>query len=207
MPYHTYPFELPPLPYAHAALHPYIDEETMRCHHDKHFQTYITNLNKTLEPYPKLQKLTLERLLTYSGILPYEAYVGIERNGGGVYNHGLFFEGLSKPSEEAHAPRGYLAALINRTFGDFDKFKECFGAAALDVFGSGWVCLGLTPLKRLKIYTLTNQETILKQGARPILIFDVWEHAYYLKYKNARAEYVEALWKVAKFPEMRFRAD
>lgn len=204
MPLNTYPYTLPPLPYAYNALEPYIDTETMRVHHDKHFQTYVDHLNKALEPYPKLQKLTLEKLLSRSSILPYDSYVAIMNNGGGVYNHGLFFQGLAPSSEDVHKPKGYFAAMINKTFGSFETFQKHFTEAALGVFGSGWACLAITPARRLKILQLTDQETALSINAKTILLFDVWEHAYYLKYKNARAEYIQALWKVAKFPEVKF---
>lgn len=204
MPVNTYPYTPQPLPYAYNALEPYIDTETMRYHHDKHYQAYADHLNKALEPYPKLQKLTLEKLLTRSFILPYTTYEAILHNGGGTYNHQLFFQGLAPAGEDVHKPKGYLAATINKTFGSFETFQKQFSEAALDVFGSGWVCLVMTPARRLKIMQLANQETALRSDAKTVILFDVWEHAYYLKYKNARADYVQALWKVVKFPEVRF---
>ena len=197
----TYPFSLPVLPYPYNALEPYIDEETMHYHHDKHFQTYITNLNKALEPYPKLHGLTLEQLLRNSRYLPRDAYETILRNAGGTYNHDLFFSHLGPAEEQPEVPGERLGKLIDQTFGSFQAFKEKFTAEALSVFGSGWACLALTPRGKLQIMTLHNQDTSLSQNAVPLILFDVWEHAYYLKYKNDRTEYVNNLWNVVRYPE------
>ncbi|MCI8360824.1 MAG: superoxide dismutase [Clostridiales bacterium] len=202
MPFHTYPYELPPLPYAYDALEPYIDAETMRYHHDKHFQTYIEGLNKALAPYPHLQKCRLEELLSAPARLPDPARCAILRNGGGVYNHSRFFRGMAPAQEDGHRPEGGLAQLIDQTFTSFDHFKEVFSQAALEVFGSGWAVLALTPRGKLKIVQLRNQETTLPAGALPLLYIDVWEHAYYLKYKNLRAEYVKNIWNVLAFPAL-----
>lgn len=197
MPYDRYPYELPPLPYAYEALEPYMDAETLHYHHDKHYATYIANLNKALEPYPALKALTLEQLLTHP--LPPKAREPVLNNGGGVYNHYHFFQALAPAGEVGHDPTPAQAAKIDKTFGSYAAFKDEFTAAAMGVFGSGWACLCRTRRGELKIVTLRNQETVLPQRAEPVLIFDVWEHAYYLKYKNARAEYVKALWNVAAF--------
>lgn len=202
MPFNTYPYELPPLPYAYDALEPYIDEETMHYHHDKHFQTYIDGLNKALAPYPRLQKCRLEELLAAPAELPEKARCAILRNGGGVYNHGRFFRGMAPVGEGCHMPEGSLARLIDRTFTSFDNFKEILSQQALDVFGSGWAVLTLTPCGRLKILGLRNQETPLPSGELPLVYIDVWEHAYYLKYKNQRAEYVKNIWNVLVFPKL-----
>ena len=193
-----YPYVLPPLPYAYDALEPYIDEETMHYHHDKHFATYIANLNKALEPYPALQALTLEQLLARPS-LPPAAKETILNNGGGVYNHRFFFEHLTPPAEGKTSQNTAPAERINKTFGSWEQFKKEFTETAMGVFGSGWACLALTRANELKIIPLANQETPVAKRARPLLLFDVWEHAYYLKYKNARADYVDALWNVAEF--------
>lgn len=200
MPYHTYPYELPPLPYAYDALEPYIDAETMHYHHDKHFATYIANLNKALAPYPQLQKLTLEQLLATPMRLPAAARTAILHNGGGVYNHALFFQGMAPPSSPGHEPQGAVLEVLRRTFGSFEDFKKVFNEAALKVFGSGWTVLVLTPQGGLQIVNLKNQETLLSTPAIPLLYVDVWEHAYYLKYKNARGDYLQNIWNVLTLP-------
>lgn len=200
MPYNTYPFELPPLPFDYAALEPYIDAETMYYHHDRHFQTYVTNLNKALEPYPGLQRLTLEQLLSGKVSLPREAQTSIFNNAGGVYNHTLYFEGLTPPGSGRSVPQGKLLTLINHSYGSFESFKQTFTAQALSVFGSGWTFLTLNRNNRLNIMNVKNQDTVLPKNVSPLLTFDVWEHAYYLKYRNLRAEYLNALWNVIVFP-------
>ena len=199
MPYDIYPYELPPLPYAYNALEPYIDEETMHYHHDKHFQTYINNLNNALKKYPYLQKIPLEQVLKRAHMLPFEDSVDILQSGGGVYNHKLFFEKLAPVHGESFPPSPSLLALINQTFGSFDKFKDVFSKHAMGVFGSGWTYLILTNSRRLKIVNLRNQDTPIKENGTPIILFDCWEHAYYLKYKNARKDYIDALWNIIKF--------
>lgn len=202
MPVNAYPYELPPLPYAYNALEPYIDAETMRYHHDQHYQTYINNLNEALSGFPKLQKLTLEQLLTRSYFMVgQEEHEKIMNNAGGVYNHMHFFNGLAPADAKGHQPEGALAAKIKGTFGSFETFQTEFTKLALGVFGSGWVCLAVTPMRRLKMYRLLNQATTLSDGARPVLLFDVWEHAYYLKHKNRRDAYLKDLWRVAVFQD------
>jgi len=198
--YETYPFSLPPLPYSYDALEPYIDTETMRIHHNKHFQAYTDHLNNALEPYPHLHRLTLSQLLSGRYMLPQIAREAILNNGGGYYNHAFFFDELSPPNVGEHRPRGTLEMLINRTWGDFSRFQDVFNCMALSVFGSGWVALSLSRQERLRIITLHNQETVLPRGETPLLQFDVWEHAYYLKYQNRRNEYIDALWNVVTFP-------
>ncbi|GHU96866.1 superoxide dismutase [Clostridia bacterium] len=194
----TYPYKLPPLPYPYDALEPYIDEETMHYHHDKHFQTYIDNLNAALAPYPALQALPLEELLAYPN-LPDKARDAILNNGGGVYNHDAFFKGLSPAGANNHQPAGELAKIIDSAFGSFDSFKKTFNETALSVFGSGWAMLGLTPGGAPAIIKLANQSTASVLHMKPVVLADVWEHAYYLKYKNLRADYLNAFWNVVKF--------
>lgn len=196
----TYPFELPPLSYPYEALEPYIDAKTMHLHHDRHFATYVANLNKALEPYPKLQCLTLFQILTRPGILPKDARTVILRNAGGVYNHYLYFEKIGPPCS-ATRPTGKLAEDIDRTFGSFEKFKGAFSQNAAGVFGSGWTYLVRLRNGVLAIVNTPNQETPLPSGACVIMLIDVWEHAYYLKYKNARNDYIAAFWNVAHFSE------
>ena len=196
-----YPFILPPLPYAYDALEPFIDTETMHYHHDKHFQTYITNLNKALASNPKLQDRTLKELLYHPEALPAKDRTAILNNAGGVYNHFLFFNGLAPADEDNHEPKCRLIGIIDNTFGSFDNFKKLFSQQALQVFGSGWTCLVLTPEGVPKIVNLKNQD-VVNEGDQVIILFDVWEHAYYLKYKNLRADYVDNLWNIIRFPLM-----
>lgn len=200
MPYNTYPYELPPLPYAYDALEPYIDAETMYYHHDKHFQTYIDNLNQALEPYPQLQEMSLTQLLMNEDKLPKEAAKKIMDNGGGVYNHTFFFYSLAPASSGNHYPTGRLLELINQKYGSFGAFKDQFSQKAKDVFGSGWTYLVLDEQQNLDIMNLANQDTPLSVNAIPVIMFDVWEHAYYLKYKNDRADYIKQIWNVIVFP-------
>ena len=195
----TYPFELPPLPYAYNALEPYIDEETMHYHHDKHYATYIKNLNAALEPYPRLQCLPLEQLLRMGNDLPPESRTTILNNGGGVYNHTLFFNGLAPASEDVHMPEGDLHTAIEGFFGSFEHFKEEFSKSAAEVFGSGWTALTSDDRGTLSIQNLKNQDTLLSFNLEVVFLFDVWEHAYYLKYQNLRADYIKGLWNVIRF--------
>ncbi|MCL2077085.1 MAG: superoxide dismutase [Oscillospiraceae bacterium] len=195
----TYPFTLPPLPYAYNALEPFIDEETMHYHHDKHFATYIKNLNEALKPYPFLQRLPLEQILCSVRGLPPESRTAILNNGGGVYNHTLFFNGLAPASEDVHMPEGELLEAIEGFFGSFENFKEEFSKSAAEVFGSGWTVLASDQFGNLSIINIKDQETLLCEGLEPVILFDVWEHAYYLKYKNERADYIKNLWNVIRF--------
>ncbi|MDR2502491.1 MAG: superoxide dismutase [Oscillospiraceae bacterium] len=198
MPESRYPFTLPPLPYAYDALEPHIDEETMRYHHDKHFAAYISNLNTALAPYPALQRLTLEQLLTCQR-LPFAARAQILRSAGGVYNHAFFFNHLSPGG--AGAPDSELQARIDASWGSMSAFRSALTRAAESVFGSGWAALAERRGGALFITTTANQDTVLNNngGAKPRLLIDVWEHAYYLKYKNDRASYIENLWSVLSF--------
>ncbi|HEY8395528.1 MAG TPA: superoxide dismutase, partial [Bacilli bacterium] len=152
----TYPFKLKPLPYDYDALEPYIDRETMHFHHDKHHQTYVDNLNKTLENYPELHKKTLVELLQNLEVLPEEIQTAVRNNGGGVLNHNLFFDGMTPASTKA--PEGKLAEAINQAFGSFENFKETFKKAALGRFGSGWVWLVSDENGNLKIISTPNQD-------------------------------------------------
>jgi len=162
----TYPFVLPPLPYPYDALEPYIDAETMHYHYDKHFGGYIDNLNKALEPYPFLQGLTLEQLLAANRMLPAAAYTAIMHNGGGVYNHAIYFSRLCPPGQGGgRRPAGKLLDEISVTFGSFDKFKQELSDHAKNVFGSGWSSLVITREGSLRIVDLFNQQTVAGTGA------------------------------------------
>ena len=188
-----YPFKNLPLPYEYNAMEPYIDEKTMRLHHDKHLQTYIDNLNNTLRELPQLQRLPLEQLIRISSRLPHDIGTALKNNAGGVYNHRFFFDGLKNPSDME--PSGTLGQAINEQFGSFDSFRDAFKKAALSVFGSGYAWLVLDRGK-LRIVTTPNQNTPLEQNLCPVLAADVWEHAYYLKHYNVRADYIDDLMRV-----------
>lgn len=193
-----YPFVNHPLPYAYDALEPYIDEKTMHLHHDKHLQTYIDNLNKILEGYPELQDWALEQLLFNIASLPPEIQTGVRNNAGGVFNHQFYFDNLKNPSGE---PVGMLAKAIAEEFGSFAAFKEKMKAAGLSVFGSGYAWLVVDALGKLAIMTTANQDTPLPLGLCPVLNLDVWEHAYYLKNFNVRANYIENWFHVVNWEQ------
>lgn len=190
------PFTLPKLDYAYDALEPYIDAVTMEIHHSKHHQGYVDKLNKALEKYPELQDKSLEDLLKNIQALPVDEAdrVAIKNNGGGVYNHNLFWS-IMGPEKQVNEE---LVKKINEIFGSVDDFKNLFSDAALKQFGSGWVWLVSNQEGALEVYSLPNQDSPLSQGHVPIICLDVWEHAYYLKYQNRRAEYIENWWKVLK---------
>jgi Fe-Mn family superoxide dismutase len=189
----TGPFSLPPLPYAYNALEPEIDEHTMHLHHDKHHATYVANLNKALADHPELQSKSVEVLLTTLPELPEAIRTAVRNNGGGHYNHTLFWQTLKKGGGEPH---GELAAAIDKSFGSLAGFKERFTKVALGQFGSGWAWLSVGPDGTLAIDGTPNQDTPLSSGRLPLLGLDVWEHAYYLKYENRRVEYIQAFYNV-----------
>ena len=180
----TYPFRLPELPYACHALEPFIDQITMYFHHDKHLKTYIDNLNKALEAYPEYQTRTLEELLTRLSELPEELRTPVRNNGGGVYNHEMYFHLM--------APAGQpFSTEVAEAFGGEDNWKRQMKAAALGQFGSGFAWLVRDTTGALKIIALPNQDNPLTIGLQPILPLDVWEHAYYLKHQNLRSDYID----------------
>lgn len=183
-----YPFVNQPLPYDYDALEPYIDSETMHLHHDKHLQTYVDKLNALIEKEPHLQMYSLEELLTENLELSEETKVPVLNNAGGVYNHRMYFEGISP--EKTSLEGLELAEALKRDFGSIEEFEDKFQEAALSVFGSGYAWLVFKNGK-LSIVKTANQNVPLKCGFYPILLVDVWEHAYYLKYQNRRAEYLE----------------
>jgi len=190
------PFTLPPLPYAYDALEPFIDAQTMQIHHDKHHATYVTNLNKAAVQIPADKEQTIESLLKDLNAVPEPVRAAVRNQGGGHYNHSLFWQMMKKDGDGA--PTGELAKAIDTAFGSLSTFKDNFSKAALGQFGSGWTWLVLDG-KQLKIEGSANQDTPLSAGRTPLLGVDVWEHAYYLKYQNKRADYVTAWWSVVNW--------
>ena len=187
---------LPPLPYDYGALEPHIDARTMEIHHTKHHQGYVTNLNAALEKAPNLQNKSLEDLLGNLDAVPESVRTAVRNNGGGHWNHSMFWQ-IMGPAAGAE-PTGKLADAMKSAFGDFAQFKEKFAAAATSRFGSGWAWL-LADGGKLSIESTPNQDNPVMQGKSPILGLDVWEHAYYLKYQNRRADYIGAWWNVVNW--------
>jgi superoxide dismutase, Fe-Mn family len=187
------PFNVPDLKYPFEALEPHIDAETMRIHHDKHHGAYVTNLNKALEG-GEYQSWGIEALVRDWAKLPDAVKTAVRNNGGGHLNHSLFWE-LIGPGKGGK-PGGALASALERDLGGFDAFKGEFTKVALGRFGSGWGWLSLGPGKKLLVESSANQDNPISEGRIPLLGVDVWEHAYYLKYQNRRADYVEAFFKV-----------
>ncbi|MBS1266749.1 MAG: Superoxide dismutase [Fe] [Candidatus Woesearchaeota archaeon] len=179
------------LDYAYDALEPYIDEKTMRIHHSKHHQGYFNKFNKALENNPELQKKEVVELIKNLDQVPQEIKTTVRRAGGGHLNHSMFWKILKKDQEFT----GKTAEMIKDQFGSFDKFKQEFTKVALSRFGSGWAWLVLDKDK-LKVMNTPNQDNPLTKGLKPLLLLDVWEHAYYLNYQNKRAEYVENFFKI-----------
>src|ERR1700747_788055 len=195
-------FEVPPLPYDYNALEPYIDEETMHLHHDKHHAAYVNNLNAALEKHPELQGRSAEDLIRDLSSVPEDIRTAVRNNGGGHVNHTMFWQ-IMGPNAGG-APTGAIADVIASTFGGFDKFKEELKKAAVGRFGSGWAWL-VDSGGRLSIESRANQDSPLMEGKKPIFGIDVWEHAYYLKYQNRRADYISAWWNVVNWPEINKR--
>lgn len=191
------PFTLPALPYAYDALEPHIDTETMKIHHDKHHAAYVNNANKALAGHPDLSKMTVWELVAHIDEVPEDIRTTLRNNAGGHANHSLFWL-MMKPGGGGK-PTGELAAAIDEVFGSFEDFQKQFNEAAGRVFGSGWAWLSLTPDKELVIETTPNQDSPLMNGGQPILGLDVWEHAYYLKNQNRRADYIGAWWNVVNW--------
>lgn len=185
----TYPFIMEPLPYEYDALVPVLDEETLHFHHDKHYKTYVDNLNQALKDYPELQKLTLTELLENLEAVPEEIRTAVKNNGGGVYNHELYFNAMKNPVGQR--PAGDLQNAIERDFGGYDTWKEEMKKAAVGKFGSGWAWLLADKSGKLSIMQTSNQDVPDLTAYVPIFLVDVWEHAYYLQYQNRRADYVE----------------
>ena len=187
------PFSVPPLPYPFDALEPHIDAKTMEIHHDKHHATYVANLNKAVAGHEGLGKKTAEQLVRGLDDVPESIKTAVRNNGGGHANHSLFWQTMKKGG--GGQPKGALGKAIEKNFGSYDKFKETLTDSAVKQFGSGWAWLAMEG-GDLKIYSTPNQDGPLMRGGFPLLGIDVWEHAYYLKYQNKRADYVAAFFNV-----------
>lgn len=183
---------LPDLPYAYDALEPHIDAETMTLHHDKHHATYVVNANAALEKHPEIGE-DLEALLADVSQIPEDIRQAVINNGGGHLNHALFWE-LMSPEETQISQE--LSEDINATFGSFEDFKAAFTAAATGRFGSGWAWLVVNAEGKLEVLSTANQDTPIMEGKKPILGLDVWEHAYYLNYRNVRPNYIKAFFEI-----------
>jgi len=196
-------YELAPLPYDYAALEPFIDAQTMQLHHDKHHQTYITNVNAALANHPNLAAKSVDDLISDLNAVPEDIRTVVRNNGGGHSNHTMFWNimGPVNTSGIGGAPSGAIADQIKADFGDFEAFKKTFNETTAKQFGSGWGWLVIQGGK-LKVVTTPNQDSPLSQGLYPILGNDVWEHAYYLKYQNKRPDYLAAWWNVVNWAEV-----
>jgi Fe-Mn family superoxide dismutase len=192
------PFEVPPLPYDYAALEPHVDEATMRVHHDKHHQAYVDKANAALEGTEWADK-PIEEILQSLSDLPSDKQAPVRNNGGGHYNHSLFWEWMSP--DGGGEPSGDLADAISEAFGSFDDFKTKFKEAGVNRFGSGWSWL-VWDGSGLAVTSTANQDNPISDGQTPLLGCDVWEHAYYLKYQNKRPDYIEAWWNVVDWDKV-----
>lgn len=199
-------FELPPLPYSYEGLEPYIDARTVEIHYTKHHATYLNNCNKALEKYPDLVNESIESLLSDLGKVPEEIRTVVKNNGGGFYNHNLYWENMRTPTPGD--PKGKLLEAIQKTFGDLSKFKEEVEKAGLGRLGSGYSWLCQKKDGSLVVISTLNQDCPLSDGLKPLLVVDVWEHAYYLKYQNRRAEYLTNWWNLVNWSvvEKRFES-
>ena len=196
-------YSVPPLPYAYNALEPHIDQATMQFHHDKHHATYVKNLNAALDKHPELKSKTVDQMLRNLNSVPTDIRKMVRNNGGGHVNHSMFWQ-IMKP-QGGGEPTGAIASAINQSFGSFAAFKKQFNEAGTGRFGSGWVWLVRNKNGKLEITTTANQDSPLSQGKYPIMGNDVWEHAYYLKYQNRRADYLDAWWNVLNWDEINKR--
>ena len=191
------PYSLPDLPYDYSALEPFIDEETMHIHHDKHHQAYCDKTNAALEG-TDLGEKTIEEVLSDLNAVPDDIRMAVRNNGGGLLNHNFFFDGLGPDGGE---PEGDLLSAIDKAFGSFDDFKKEFSETAATQFGSGWAWL-IADGGKLAVTKTANQDTPLSEGKVPLLNIDVWEHAYYLKYQNRRPEWIEAFWNIVNWEQV-----
>lgn len=206
-------YSLPPLPYNYNALEPYIDEETMKIHHDKHHGAYVNNLNTAVEKYPQLFSKSAEDLLVSLNDIPDEIKTAVRNNAGGHVNHSMFWQIMSSSFAKATEsganaggePSGKLAQEIKKYFGSFGEFQNKFNDIGAKRFGSGWVWLVRTKDEKLEVMSTPNQDNPITEGYLPIMGNDVWEHAYYLKYKNMRADYLKAWWNVVNWQEVEKR--
>ena len=193
----AYPFELPELGYEYGALEPHIDARTMEIHHTKHHQGYTNNLNSAVEGHSELHAYSAEQLLRGLDALPGDIRTAVRNNGGGFFNHDLFWDVIRPGGGDA--PSGDLSGAIDRHFGSLDALKKKLSGAAAGQFGSGWGWLAVSPFGALEVLATPNQDSPLIQGYTPILGVDVWEHAYYLKYQNRRGDYLEAWWNAVNW--------
>ncbi|HKT07143.1 MAG TPA: superoxide dismutase [Gemmatimonadaceae bacterium] len=193
-------FALPPLPYDYAALEPHIDARTMEIHHTKHHQAYVNNLNAALEKAPEFQQKSLDDIVANLSKVPDAVRTAVRNNAGGHWNHSMFW--LIMSPKGGGDPSGNLGDAVAKSFGDVAKLKEQFNAAAASRFGSGWAWVVADGAGALKIESTPNQDNPAMDGRYPILGLDVWEHAYYLKYQNRRADYISAWWNVVNWPEV-----
>ncbi len=194
------PHELPKLPYSYEALEPHIDARTMEIHHTKHHQTYVNNLNAALEKHHNLQTKSVEELIKDLNAIPEDIRTAVRNNGGGHLNHSMFWPMMS--SHGGGEPKGDLVAAIKSAFGDFAGFKDQFSKAATGRFGSGWAWLCVDESGKLVVNSTPNQDNPISDGIKPIVGLDVWEHAYYLKYQNRRADYIGAWWNVVNWDQV-----
>ncbi len=195
---------LPQLPYAYNALEPVIDARTMEIHHSKHHATYVAKLNEALTKAPEFADMPIDELLKGLNAVPEVIRTAVRNHGGGHHNHSFFWQ-ILRPMRENNAPDGALLEAIHTTFGNFTAFTEQFTKEALGIFGSGWCWLVKSPTGELTIITTHNQDSPLMQGITPILGLDVWEHAYYLKHQNRRADYIAGWWSIVNWEEVQRR--
>src|SRR2546422_1884419 len=193
-------YELPPLPYDYNALEPYIDEQTMHLHHDKHHAAYVTNLNNALKDRSDHPDVSAEELVRRLHEVPEDIRTAVRNNGGGHVNHTMFWQ-IMKPNGGGE-PTGALASAIQDAFGSFDAFKAAFNDAGVKRFGSGWAWLVLDRNGKLSVTSTANQDNPQTDGLHPVMGNDVWEHAYYLKYQNRRPDYLNAWWNVVNWDEV-----
>ena len=196
-------YELPPLPYDYSALEPYIDTQTMQLHHDKHHQTYVTNVNNALQGHDQLAAMSVDDLLRNIKQVPESIRTAVQNNAGGHSNHSMFWN-IMTPNGGGE-PTGNLASAIQQVFGSFDAFKTAFNDAGTKRFGSGWAWLVLDTNGKLQVISTANQDSPLMSGMYPVMGNDVWEHAYYLKYQNRRPEYLNAWWNVVNWDAIAHR--
>jgi len=188
---------LPELGFNFNALEPVIDTKTMEIHHDKHHAAYVTNLNNALANYQDLQKKDLLDLISHLDVVPEAARMAVRNNGGGHYNHSLFWKWITPGGSKK--PSSSLEKEISANFGNFDTFVEKFSQAGLTRFGSGWAWLAVDKSNKLTVYSTPNQDSPVMEGLTPLLGLDVWEHAYYLNYQNRRADYIKAFWSIVNW--------
>jgi len=193
------PFVIPELRYEFDALEPVIDARTVEIHYTKHHATYLKNLNTALEKYPEFFDWELKNILADLSAIPEEIRTTVRNNGGGVYNHNVYWTSLA-PGQSGQ-PKGKLAQAIDQNYGGFAAFKSEFEKAGLGRFGSGYAWLSMKPDKKLIIHSTGNQDSPVMEGLEPIFVVDVWEHAYYLNYQNRRAEYLEKIWQIINWDE------